>query len=270
MSFFYTYKKGVIIIRIYLDLIFMMNIFFDFILIFSINYILKRKAKLFRMILSALFGSLSILLLFISINSFTLFFIKLIISILMIIISFGYKNVKYFFKNLYYLYFISILLGGFLYFIDISLYYKHEGIIFFNNNLSVNFIVMVIISPIIIYLYIENKKEEKNYNKYYNVELLIDKKKLVLNGFLDTGNKIKSYSGYPVILINKNLIKIKNQKIIYIPYNTVNNEGILKCIKQNEIKINNRIIHRKYLIGLIDNINIDGIDIILNSCLMED
>lgn len=257
-------------IRIYLDLIFALNLFFDFTLLFSVNYILKRKTKLIRLILSSIVGSLSTFLLFISFNSFELFIIKLIISILMILISFGYTDIKYFIKNIYYLYFISILLGGFLYFIDISLYYKHEGIIFINNNLSINFVLMLIISPIIIYLYIKNKKEEINYKKYYDVQINIDNKKLILNGFLDTGNKLKSYSGYPIILIKKNLINFNNKKLIYIPYNTVNNKGILKCIKLNEIKINDKIINKNYLIGLIDDINIDGVNIILNTLLLEE
>ena len=257
-------------IRIYLDLIFVLNLFFDFTLLFSVNYILKRKTKLIRLILSSIVGSLSTFLLFISFNSFELFIIKLIISILMILVSFGYTDIKYFIKNIYYLYFISILLGGFLYFIDISLYYKHEGIIFINNNLSINFVLMLIISPIIIYLYIKNKKEEINYKKYYDVQINIDNKKLILNGFLDTGNKLKSYSGYPIILIKKNLINFNNKKLIYIPYNTVNNKGILKCIKLNEIKINDKIINKNYLIGLIDDINIDGVNIILNTLLLEE
>ena len=244
--------------------------FFDFILVLSINYLLKRNSKLYKLLLSSVFGSLSTFLLFFRIDSLFLFFIKIILSIIMVLIAFGYNNLRYTLKNLYYLYFISILLGGFLYFLDTNIYSKHVGVLFINSNYSYNFIIMIIITPLIVILYIKNKKEEYKYEEYYNVQITLNNKKMILNGFLDTGNKLRSFSNYPIILINEKLIDIKDYNIIYIPYNTVNSNGLLKCIKQKNIIIDNKKINKTFLIGLIDNIKIDNVDVILNTKLIKE
>lgn len=189
----------------------------------------------------------------------------------MIFISFGYKNFRYLIKNIYYLYTLSIILGGFLYFINITFSYKNNGLIFVNNGLSINFIFALIISPIVIYLYVkEIKKLKNNYNNYYNISIYVNNEKIDLVAFLDTGNKLfDPYRNRPIILVNNLYIRVPREKILLVPYRTVNNEGLLQCIKANKIIINNKLIYKNYLIGLSDNINIDGVDAILNEKLME-
>ena len=88
-NFFGDYMK------VYLDLVMILNFFIDFILLLSVKIILKRNIKLSRIIYGSFIGGLSILLLFFNINSFILFMVKILISIVMIITSFGYRNIKY-------------------------------------------------------------------------------------------------------------------------------------------------------------------------------
>lgn len=248
-----------------------MNFVFDFILLLATSIILKRKVKIYKLVLGALFGSLSILFMFMKINSLELFILKFIISLIMIFISFGYKNLRYLIKNIYYLYTVSIILGGFLYFINITFSYKNEGLIFMNKGISINFIIAIFISPIIIYMYIKQVKELKNnYNNYYNVNINLDNQIINLTAFLDTGNKlIDPYKKSPIILVDKSLINIDDKKILFVPYHTVNNSGILKCIKANKIQINGTNYNKRYLIGLSENIKIDGVNCILNEKLLE-
>lgn len=104
--------------KVYIDIVFFTNFLFDFILLLSVNIILKRNMKIYRIILGALTGTLTLLMLFIRMNSLTLFLYKLVISIIMVLITFNYKTIKYTFKNLYFLYIVSIIMGGFLYFIN--------------------------------------------------------------------------------------------------------------------------------------------------------
>ena len=80
----------------------------------------------------------------------------------MVIVTFGYRDIKYMFKNMFYLYTSSIILGGFLYFLNLQFAYKNTGLVFFYNGLSVNFIVLIITSPIIIFAYIRQALELKN------------------------------------------------------------------------------------------------------------
>ena len=128
--------------KIYLDLVFLLNFFFDFILLFATSKVLKNIIKLKRLLLGSLVASTSIFLLFIELNSLSLFFLKLIISIFIILVTFGKRN---FFKNISYFYLISIILGGTLYLLNISFNYKNKGILFINNGLSINLIITIIL-----------------------------------------------------------------------------------------------------------------------------
>ena len=53
--------------KVYIDIVFFTNFLFDFILLLSVNIILKRNMKIYRIILGALTGTLTLLMLFIRI-----------------------------------------------------------------------------------------------------------------------------------------------------------------------------------------------------------
>ena len=259
---------------VYIDLVFIINFFFDLLLLICEKIILKRNVKLYRLFLGALMGSLSIFLLFLKINSLELFCFKILISIIMIYISFGYKNIRYFFKNFVSLYIISSVLGGFLYFLNIQFSYKHNGLIFFNKGISINFIFLVLISPLIIYIYIkENKILKQEYSNYYLVKIVFNNNKVInINGYLDTGNNlVDPISKRNVILVNRSLIEdnIKIRSPIYVAYQSLNNNGLVECIKVKEVYVNNILINN-ILIGLSTNkFSMDNIDCLLNNRIGE-
>ena len=154
--------------KIYVDLILLLNFFLDFLLLMTVSLILKRNTKILRIILGSFIGSVSMLALFINFSSFSLFLFKVIISIVMIIVTFGFINIKEFLNNILYLYMVRIILGGFLYLINDSIAYKKIGLIFFHNGFSINYIIVILLSPIIIYIYIESMKKLKyKYGKNY-------------------------------------------------------------------------------------------------------
>ena len=173
---------------IYVDGLLFLNFFFDFLLLLSVSIILKRNVSIFRVIIGAFIGSLTILILFFKITSFELFLIKVYLSIIMCLVSFGYKDLKYTLKNILFLYLVSIILGGFLYMINIEFGYKQEGLIFINKGISLNIIFLIIFSPIVLYIYVKEMKSYKaKIGNYYKVNIYIGKKVLNLNGYLDTG-----------------------------------------------------------------------------------
>ena len=156
--------------KIYIDLVLFINFGFDFLLLLSVSLILRRNVKIYKLLIGAFIGSISILTLFIKITSLELMIIKIIISILMTLTSFKYKSLKYTIKNLLYLYLSSIVLGGSLYLLNIELTYQNQGIIFYKNKMSINFIILVILAPIIIYIYTKECKNLKNnYSNYHKV-----------------------------------------------------------------------------------------------------
>lgn len=240
--------------KVYFDLLFLLNFSLDFLLLVSVAYILKRNVSFKRLFLGGLLGSLSTFLILVNISSSILFFIKLFMSICMVLTSFSYKNFKYFLNNLIYLYLCSIILGGGLYLID--------------NEIKLNFIIILIAGPLILYFYIiQTKKLRNNYNNYYSVELIYNNEVFNFTAFLDTGNKLRDqYKNRPIILVNTDKIKFDYESSILVPYSTVSGDGILKCLVVDKIIINDEKVINKPLVGLAnDKFHIDGIDMILNN-----
>jgi stage II sporulation protein GA (sporulation sigma-E factor processing peptidase) len=273
MFFFYTIIGDYM--KIYLDIIFLLNFMFDIILLSAVSIILRRNIDFKHLLFGGIIGSLSIFLLFIPLNSLTLFLLKIIISMIMVLITFGYRDFKYTLRNLFYLYTSSMILGGFLYFLNIQFSYKQEGLIFYHNGFSINVIVLILLSPLIIYAYIKQGLQLKNnYSNYYEVDLYFkDGSVKKLNGFLDTGNNlVDPYKKRPIILVDERDIKFNYDEYtsLLVPYDTLNNHGLLKCIIVDKIDIIGVGIKKNVLIGISkEKIRIDGINCILHSKLLE-
>lgn len=256
--------------KVYVDLLFLTNIFFDFIILLSVSLILKRYMKIYRIVLGSLVGGISILFLFLNISSSTLFFLKIVIAIFMCLVSFGFKDLKYFFKNFINLYLVSIVLGGVLYLLNIELSYKNKGLIFYHEGVGINILIIIVISPILLYLYIkEVKSYRNNYSKYHKVNIYFkNDKSICLSGFLDTGNNlVDPYKKRPVILVNYEKIKkyLSTEKELLVPYSNINNDSILRCIKVKRIVVDDKEF-TNILVGISFNkIYIDGVDCILNN-----
>ena len=242
---------------IYIDVIFLLNMFLDFILLMSVSVILTRNAKIKRLILGSLIGGISMVLLFISLSSMVSLLFKLLLGLLMVIVTFGYKDIKYTFNNLFYLYTLSFSVGGVMYLLMEKGYY--------------NYLVLIIGFIVVLFMYIKQTKNYQNsYANYYPVELYLKDKKYLLTGFLDTGNKLyDSYKHRPVIIIDKK-INYKLEEVIYVPYASLNNESVLKCLKTDKVIINNHIF-KNYLVGISnEKFKIDGINCLLHSKMKGD
>lgn len=260
---------------IYLDLVFLMNFILDFLLLLTVNVALKRYSKLRRLIMGAFFGSITLFTLFIPLNSTMLFIFKFLMSIFMCLISFGYRNLKYTSYNIIYLYMTSIILGGFLYCLKLEFEFNNKGFVFYYEGLAINYIFILLLSPIILYVFVKSikaLKEVKNY--YYKVKVIFSNNyEITLSGFLDTGNKLKDpITNKPIILINKKKVKgkVPIRSPMYVPFNSLNHHGLLECLKPKYLSINDKEI-KNYLIGFSEeSFKLNGIDCLLNYKILED
>ena len=273
---FFLYNRVGDYMNIYIDLILLLNFLIDLILIFTVALILRRQTNLKKIIKGALVGSLSILTLLLNLNSYLLVLLKVLTAFLMVVIVFGFKDIRYSLKNMFYLYTSSIVLGGFLYMLELELCYQNEGMLFYHNGLYLNFTVLLVLSPIILYFYVKQAKELKdNYSKYYNIDIYLkDGSIKPLTAFLDTGNKlVDPYFKRPIILVNKNKLNFNylDTNIVIVPYDSLNNHGLLKCIVPDKAYIEKIGIKKNFLIGISEEeIKMDGVDCILNSKLLEE
>lgn len=251
--------------KIYLDLIFLINIWFDFLILLCVSILLKRNIKLKRIFLGSLFGSLTFLIIFLNLNNYVLIIYKIIISIFMSIITFSYKDLKYTISNISYFYLVSIILGGSIYLLNDSFISNNSLII--KNNLF-NYLILIIISPIVIYIYLkQTRKLKDNYSNYHKVDILYKDKLYHLNGYLDTGNNlVDPYKKRKIILVKLN-IKYDDTSIIYTPYESLNNIGVIKCLKIDKLFVDKKEFNN-YLIGLSnDKFRIEGINCILHNSM---
>lgn len=239
--------------KVYIDLIIIINFFYDFLIISATSTLLKRNVSLLRNTLSSILGEISLITLFVPIDKTLLIIFKVLLSIIMVIVSFGRKN---FLENIFYFYVITIILGGSSYLFGGDLY-------------TTNIILLMLISPFIITLYIKSIREYKSkLNCLYDVILIEGTKTYKFNGYLDTGNKlIDPITKLPVIMINKDL-NISAKKKFLVPYKVINNESILECIKVDKVIVDGKSLN--VLLGLCErSIFKDNIDIILNDNLRE-
>ena len=260
--------------KIYIDVVFFINFMFDLLLLISVGLERKIVAKLRRLFLGALLGSLSIFFLFLPLNSFTLFLLKALVSICMVIASFGLPNKQYLWNNLKSLYGSSIILGGLMYVLNIQFSYKQEGLLFFHDGTSINLIIIMIASPILFYLYFKQRKRKKKEENYlHKVEITYNNQTTSFQGYLDTGNTITDpYKKRPIIIIHDQKNTPPIEKSILVPYGTVGHRGLLRCIAPQTLKIDEKeMTQRKYLIGFSEEeINLNGASCILPSYYLEE
>ncbi len=260
--------------KLYLDVIFLINFGFDFILLLVVSYLLRRNVSIKKIFLGALLGGLSIFSLFIPMTSFLLFLLKVLISMGMILVTFSYKNRRYFFQNIFYLYTASMILGGFLYFLNVQFSYKQQGLVFFHNGLSVNVVFLIISSPIILYAYVKQGMRLKNfYANTYSVNVTIGSKRYHWKAFMDTGNRLtEPYFHDPVVLIDKEkVIMNENKEYILVPVHTIEESTMIPCIRADTFEIVGKCSCNRVWIGLCNHpIQMEGIDCLLQPKLMEE
>ena len=115
---------------LYVDLLFFLNLYLDFLILMTTSIVLKRHAPLKRIILGSLMGVITLLILIYPLNNISLFIFKIVVGLLMNIITFKYQNLKYTLTNFIYFYMISIILGGFIYYLNLEFSYTTLGLIF--------------------------------------------------------------------------------------------------------------------------------------------
>ena len=241
---------------IYLDLLFILNLWIDYLLLITTNIVMKYKVNYKKAFISALIGALSTFLVFIN-NDILLILLKVIICTLMQFIMNGYKGIKTLLENVFYFYLISIILAGFFYLFSID-----------NLNIKEKYILLFITTPVVLYI---NKKEIKKLNTYYkqvySVTIIINNNKYYFNALLDTGNNLyDQYKHNPISLIYSN--DFDNEKYILVPIETANNKSLLKCVKVDKLIVDNIVINNA-LIGLSENkFNIQDINMILHKDIL--
>ena len=98
---------------IYIDIIFLENLFMNYIILFATGIIVKAPLKIIRTLLSSIIGSIYAVVSYMSILEINSnFLLKVILSVVMVYVAFNSKSSKIFFKQLIIFYLTSFTFGG--------------------------------------------------------------------------------------------------------------------------------------------------------------
>lgn len=270
--------------KIYLDVIWALNLIFDAFLLYLTGIILKQQVRFWRVALGGFIGSTIILL------TITPFYAvaghpasKLFFSVLMVLVVFGYKRWRQFSKALMTFYVTTFLLGGTLtgvhYFLGFDLDLSENVAIAqikgYGDPISWLFVLLGF--PLAWHFSrrsVEQFEMTKiHYESLAEVEILFMGKIFRLKGMIDSGNQLYDpISKMPVMVVS--IASLKNEIPLEIVKLAENPDGILsgEWIYSGELEEKMRIIPCK-VVGrehqLIVAFSPDGIKITSNNEVYE-
>ncbi|WP_394232601.1 sigma-E processing peptidase SpoIIGA [Niallia oryzisoli] len=199
---------------VYLDIIWLLNFFFDSLLLYLTALVLKRDFRYWRLLLGGLIGSLIIILMITPLSTFSGHpIVKLLFSVIMILTVFGYKRFKYFISGLMTFYLTTFLVGGSLmgihYFIQFDMKLSSSVLLAsvkgFGDPISWLFVVLGF--PLAWQFSRRNFERIEvakiQYNQKVLLEIVLGGKSYRFTGLVDSGNQLYDpISKSPVMFVS--------------------------------------------------------------------
>jgi stage II sporulation protein GA (sporulation sigma-E factor processing peptidase) len=212
---------------IYLDIIFLYNFLIDWILLWSVAYLVKIRPKWYRLTLGAFFGATYTLFIFLPpLSGFYTFSSKICLAFLMVFAVFGYHRLRVFLIRLLLFYLVSFVLGGGLLGISYLLQSENEifsGIVLTHSGgmgTQVTWVFIAIAFPCIWYLSGKGVQQlrqvEKKHSLYGEVRAAIGESEINCKGLLDTGNQLyEPITRVPVVIMEVDLFRGVLPEVLY-------------------------------------------------------
>ncbi|KAB2337427.1 sigma-E processing peptidase SpoIIGA [Cytobacillus depressus] len=205
--------------EVYVDIIWILNFLFDSLLLYLTAIILKRDIRLWRIICGGLIGSVIILLSLTPLNTYSAHpLTKLLFSIFMVLMVFGYKRLRYFISGLLTFYCTTFLIGGMLigahYFVKFDLQISSSLMLAsvkgFGDPISWLFVLLGF--PIAWHFSKRHMEEIEmtkiQYDSLLNVIISMNNKTYMFKGLIDSGNQLYDpISKMPIMFVS-----IKNRE----------------------------------------------------------
>ena len=204
-------------LEVYPDIIFILNFFVDLILLVILKKISRKISNLFRVVGAAAAGSL--ITVFVSVFPWMPLALRFILmyvigSVLMIFIAFGRLKIMDFVKQVVCLYLITYFVGGLMssvyYYTNFKLHLIKigNGVVF--SNVPIKFVVIsiLLVIPIVMMIFLVLRWHRNQSGYIYRVELHLENRNILTNGFMDTGNCLfDPIYKKPVMVIENSLVK---------------------------------------------------------------
>lgn len=192
---------------IYMDMLFLENFILDFIILYVTGLISKNKIKFLKLIFGSALGAIYVVMYyFIKINVYSNIIIKLLLSIIMIYISFVPTNFKEMLKLTVFFYLTSFVFGGaalsVIYMLNSRRITIKNGILIGNYTIRTIFIGVVIACIVTIIAFKFVKAKFSKNDLFCNIIIKINNKQIKTKAMLDTGNFLKDpITNIPVVVV---------------------------------------------------------------------
>lgn len=218
---------------LYVDIIFLENIFMNSIILLATGVILKSQVRILRNFIGSIIGSIYAIIIYVSnIEIYSNVFLKLMLSFVIVYVAFKPINVMSFFKHVIIFYLTSFTFGGvafaLLYFVSPQDILFQDGVFMGTYPMKI-ILVGGIVGFIIITVSFKNIKGRLSKKDMYCVIKIHSKERgLTITAIIDTGNFLKDpITKMPVVVIeNQNLTDIFPKEILNNVANIINGKDI--------------------------------------------
>lgn len=246
---------------VYIDVLFTVNIFIDFILILCTKKALCINTSFKRMLFASFFGGVQSLIALLPPLPFILNIpIDILCAAAIIFFAFGKAPPKKFIKRTAIFLSLSFSFCGIMLFLYNA--FKPKGMEVYNDIVYFNISpVLLIILTLVCYYILRLVKiltKSGNSSDICKVEIKVNEKVFFFSAKADTGcNLTEPFSGNYVIVAERKLFDgfvPSETKTRVIPFESLGGNGIVKGFPPDEVKIDGRKIDNNIYIGICDNV----------------
>ena len=198
---------------VYLDIIFFENVLMNYIILFACGVLVKTQISRIRVLISACLGAVYTIIMYLDIIPiYSNFFMKIILSVVMVYVAFKPGSVKLILRQLLIFYLTSFVFGGcvfgLMYFIKPQLVQMRNGV--FIGTYPIKIAILGGGTAFVImqlgFKFVKSKISKKD--MIFKMKITICEKSVELNALLDTGNLLKEpITGIPVVIVQKSCLK---------------------------------------------------------------
>lgn len=197
---------------IYLDVVLIENLIMNYIILFATGYILKIKLNHIRLIISALLGGIYSILAYMEVlEIYTNFFMKILLSVVMVYLAYNAKNIKLLLKQITIFYLTSFVFGGcsfaLLYFVKPQEILIRNGMLIGTYPLKIAVLGGIVGFTISVIAFKVVKRRLNKKDMFCDITVFVGEKNIKTKAMIDTGNMLKDpITRMPVIVVEKDIL----------------------------------------------------------------
>ncbi len=232
---------------IYIDVLICINLFINYFLLLAVSKFLSLPVKRPRLFAAAALGAAgSLIILVPEINLFLSFFMKLILSVAIVLVAYPFYGIKQFLRELATFYIMSFAFAGFM----LALWYfiAPQGLIIKNSVVYFNIsplllIIMTVICYFLIRLINRITGRQAPENLFCKIQIDYNGKSVSCSAKVDTGNTLtEPFSNAPVAVVCEECIAAlippeDSGKIRFVPFQAISGSGLLPAFKPDKLTI---------------------------------